>query len=667
MNKSIFKPLEKVADINIKSDFFTDALEGRVIDECFKTIPVLKDENYKLIFNNKDDEAGHAIGYVDIALPQKKNPGGKLKLKIPIIIHNFKLKPIDTFVLNNVAYPANDLTIKELMMEPDNFRTLTQKEIRESRILSKVADECGDQLLTDLKKMAEESSDENEKYFSIIHLKGAEHYLDLKKKFEKTAENYSEPINDYIVSRRKDFNFNLFYIKKDKDNNLKFASEVHSPESIRLLLEATGYDSVKMADELNSGNELMLDAPIVGQEEYRSMAFDPKEFFEKSASGFSDVNKGSVEVLDGAGNLKKGFVFDLFGFSSMANNFPSSKIFVDLEKNYTQEANFDGRPAEGEFLLKEDDFEPGDKGIFIDNNTDNAYGIIKILNHSSIPKEGDILTVNINNKKYKIKQVDLLKNYVINDDEILIPKSYQWVSLNKKINVFPGKVEDKINQKIAESSYVITNKNNNIRLTSLTKKADVPLEIPTIQHLKLLVKKLNFLTTDLAGLIQNVERGQSLTFSTSFPLNTIGGLARATDLTNMVSEKNSGIGVEVVKIIKSASKPITNLFPKLFNLRKEARYEELLKEAGSEDTLDTIFSLNIVNDINSSIFLQNIEKLKFTMSYLSALRLYIRYGWINSINEGDITAAIDSLSNIIQGLQTVKTQKLLNKQLMMQN
>lgn len=675
MEKKIFKPLEKVADINIKDEFLSGkSLDSKILDIAFKSIPLLKDQQYKLDIKYKNNENGFANGVISIKIPEKNNPGGLVSVTVPILIDSYKLKPLDTFIINDVSYPTTDSTMRELLNDPDNFRKLTQKEIRESKILSKIAEDHYDDIMNTLKKTAEESTDENIKYLSTVYYKSLEHFS----RMQKQADEHSEPITDYIIQKRRDLNFDLYYIKTaSKNEGLQFYHEVSSPESIRLLLEATGYNSIKLADEINSGKELYLQSPVYDPKAdiVRSMKFDPSSI--KKNSMFSDVKKGPTEIADSKGKLLQGFVYDMYEFSGMANAFPTQRIFIDLKKNYVLSPSFSGKPTEGDFILKEDNMAPGDTGVFLDPTEDNAYGLIKILNLSRIEGEGETAEVQIANKKYKIRKEKLLKRYVITGNEILIPDSYKWVSLQKKITLLEQNMEDKINQKIAETSYTIYKKaSDDIKIVKFMgdklNRTDRPIVVPKDQHLKLLVNKLNFLTTDKDTILDEINHGIPLTFSTNYPMQNIGMMPVAPVVQKTTERYEPSIRLKTVDIIKKASAPITDVFVEVFNSKKAnpefytKEMDGLLKEGATTDTLDTIFSLGIVSDVNSTIFLENIDKLKFVLSYLTTLRLYIRYGWQIGLKEADLNVAIESLSDIIQKLQLVKTQKILDKQLNMQ-
>lgn len=668
-NKQIF--LEKIADTNVKDEFLTgESLDSKILDIAFKTIPILKDQEYKLSIPNKSNDSGYASGIIDIKIPEKRNPGASLKLSIPILIVNYKLKPLDTFVINQVAYPITDSSLKELLNDPDNFRRLTQKEIRESKLLSKLADEFYEDTLASVKKIAEEEEDNSKKYLSLVYYRSLEEYHRLRKE----AEEYSEPIKDYILQRKNDFDFDLYYMKIAQDNtSFQFFHENQDSASIRLLLEATGYNSVKMADEINSGKQLYLKAPVYNQtaNPVRSMRFDPKTL--KNSSTFSDVKKGPVEVMDSKGKLLKGFVYDLFSFSGKANNFPSSKIFVDLDKNYNLAPSFEGAVSQEDFVLKEDTIEPGDTGVFLDLSEDNAFGLIKVLNVSNIANEAQMIEVQIQNKKYSLKQEEMLKKYVINGNEILVPSHYKWVALHKKISLVDQSLDKNINTKIAETSYTIYKNASDIRITKyigdqITTSKVPSILVPSGEHLKLLLNRLNFLSTNVDDMLTDVEKQKPVTFSTNFPI--LQDSIPSNDLGLKEVADRPLVNLKVLEIVKTASEPVLDLFPSLFDLSRNPdfcqRIDGIIKEGATTDTLDSIFSLGLINEINSAVFIQCIDKLKFVLSYLAALRLYIRYGWEIALKEGDVTMAIDALAEIIQKLELVKTQKILDKQLNMQ-
>ncbi len=233
--------------------------------------------------------------------------------------------------------------------------------------------------------------------------------------------------------------------------------------------------------------------------------------------------------------------------------------------------------------------------------------------------------------------------------------------------------------KIAEAAYTITKVADDFKITryigSKVNDMSVPVNVPSINHLKLLLLRLNLLTSDLGKVIEEIQKGKPFSLATNFPLlQSLSGttVSPAPDRTLDRPISTPETSSSIVRIIKTNVNPLMNIFPGLFKLGQHEDFCEQIdqfmeKTGSSADTLESIFSLNIVNDVNSSVFLQNIDKLKFTLSFLAALRLYLRYGWDIGLKENDVNMAIESLSNIIQGLNLVKAQNLLDKQMNMQN
>lgn len=134
---------------------------------------------------------------------------------------------------------------------------------------------------------------------------------------------------------------------------------------------------------------------------------------------------------------------------------------------------------------------------------------------------------------------------------------------------------------------------------------------------------------------------------------------------------------DYVTSIKTAAVELDNFFNKLFLLAREPDLVEILdqtaadidlidqnlpviKEASTFDTLDTIFSLNVVNNANTNIFLNSIDKLKVHCHYYQ--HVYIRLGWQADISEADITQAVDALLDITKSLELIKTERVLDRQ-----
>lgn len=669
---------EKIADINVKNDFFGDQIQEKIMEEAFKALPFIRDLNYKLQFTDEDKNGGNLIARIEILLPESKNKNGKVKLSVPIFIKDFKMKPIDTFVMNGVAFPVTDETIKELLISPENFRPITFKEMKETKILAKIAEDYTETYMEDLKKIASEDSEIG--YFANIYLKGSEKYLSMIKK----GDDFSEPILDCIMEMNPKMDFDVYYVKVASDNQLKFVKETVDANGAKLLMEGMGYNSEKLAKELINGKQMYMQSPITKMNDgVTTFPYNPQKV--EKTKIFSNVPSGPVKAMDIAGKSIEGFNYDLFPFSGhLTNEVPSGKIFIDKNKNYFVTTELQAIPnEESSFVLSEDKVEPGTKGIFVDMNSGIAYGPIEIMSLFTKPGEPEVITAKINGRKYEITRTEMLKKYVPDGNKIMIPQTYTWINLNKKIKLFDKNQDKYLEEKIAEAAYTITKVADNFKITRFIgnklNDMSVPVNVPSTNHLKLLLLRLNLLTSDLKKVIDEIEKGKPFSIATNFPLlqslsNTVSSPAPEKGLTP-VEDKPISIpetSASIVRIIKTNVNPLMNIFPGLFKL---GQYENLCeqmdqfmeKEGSAADTLESIFSLNIVNDINSSVFLQNIDRLKFALSFLSALRLYMRYGWDVGLKEGDVSTAIDSLSNIIQNLNLVKTQNLLDKQMNMQN
>ncbi len=373
---------EKVADINVKNDYFGDQIQEKIMEEAFKAMPFIRDLNYKLQFTDEDKNGGNLIGRIEILLPEARNPNGKFKLSIPIFIKSFKMKPIDTFVMNGVAFPATDETIKELLVSPENFRPITFKEMKETKILAKIAEDYTEPYMEDLKKMASEDSEIG--YFANIYLKGSEKYLSMIKK----GDDFNEPILDCILEMNPKMDFDVYYVKVAEDKKIHFHKETVDGSGAKLLMEGMGYNSEKFAKELVNGKQLYMQSPITKLNDGVTALPYNQQKVEKTKI-FANTPNGPVKAMDIAGKPIEGFAYDILPFSGhLTNEISNGKLFLDKNKNYFINADLQAVPnEESTTILSEDVIEPGAKGVFLDLNSGLAYGPVEIL--STFSKPGD--------------------------------------------------------------------------------------------------------------------------------------------------------------------------------------------------------------------------------------------------------------------------------------
>ena len=672
MTTSIFA-LEKNADINVKNDFFGDVIEGRIVDEVFKVVPLLKDNSYRFVISNKNDEMGALIGYIDIKVEDEKNKS-KLNIKIPVFIKDFKLKPIDSFVLDNIAYPIDDLSIKELLLSPTNFRKLTAKEMKESRILSKLAEEDVDGLET-----AVNALQSNEFLQDVAKEYGAS--IESFKQMKKEAQSFNEPITDFIIKReRNGYDFDLYYVKfafdEESVTDIEFNHTVQTPKSINLLLEAAGYKSLEMQEDLNSGKEVYLKSPMLLPKaaSLQAIEFDRDELF-KEGSLYAAVDNGACELFDSKGNPVSGFVFDLYDFGSSTNKFPYSKIFIDENKNYALDAMFQGQPVEDSAkMLKEDYPEPGDMGVFIDHSTYSAYGpvTIKSFVDNKSNKLSSQYTVIYSNKSYDVKITDNLQKPIFDSNEVLIPKRFEWISIQKKIDRIQEDPNKTVLASISDASYILEKDlKHKIKLASFSAPKN-NISIPSDEHLKIFLNRMNFATNDKDGVTGIYNRlktpGGKINFTSNMPMAALGNTPIVEKTT--MRQDDPEIRTKVLSLVNDNVDAVNRVIPGIYSMMGSTKHaddstflENLTKYGAQADTLDSLFSLNIVNDLNSAIFVSNIHKLRFALSFLTALRIYLRFGWEVPVKEFEISEAIEALSSIISGLESYKSKKLLENQL----
>lgn len=679
------EPLTKIADINVKNDFTTNAIQDRIISETHKAIPLLKDIGYYLDIKNKSSETGDLIATVNLKVPSK-NTTNEVRVSIPIFIHSFKMSPIDTIIMNAVAFPADDNTIKELLLDPESFRPVTNLEMQQSRLLSKLAEHDLTAFINDFKKIEETTTNTTDKIIAHLEVKAAEEYNRLK----TASENYNEPILDCILqkSASEDYSFDLYYIKNNKDN-IDFVKESIDHDMANLLLETMGYNtkSIKIADDLNSGKPQSYKMPMARpNDNTESLAFDPAKL--DKTKMVDDIETGEARIIDAKGGQLEGYVFRLYDFNNDVNAFQTNKLFLDFNGNYCITSQFQGVKMDLPGTLTMDKPDVGETGVFIDTINDNAYGPVKILNYMNT--EDEVMTVKFKNKKFTIKKIKDLKRCVLDHDVIMVPAKWEWHSFKDEIEPYEN-ASEYVNQKIANSSFVFQSHGDEIIVTPFKKSASTAI-IPSKEHLKLFFNKMNILVDNIDKLAEDITNGRKISVSTNFDMAKLfnksadsKSLSRNVDKTPIKTAAAPNIKLtKIVTKLQKEAQSVTNLFSKLYTESREpevmqaldsmegylsrllvgdnlqeAESNDLYKKGSTFESLDTIFSLNVINDYNTAVFLYSVDKLKNTLSYLTALRMYLRFGWDSDLSEIEVNQAIESLGNIIKSLELIKTQKIL--------
>lgn len=670
MKNVLIPKIEKQADINVKGDFTTNVIQEKIISECHNALPLLKDAGYSLVVKNKDMDSGDLFGMVNIQLPSVKKPDYPVKLNIPIFIKDYKMSPIDTIVMDKVAFPISDGMIKELISDPENFRPITMKEMKQSRILSKLAEADADNLNKELDVYINETQDESQKLLAMVQKRGIEDY----QRQIKAAEEFTEPLLECILEKNASNDFDL-YSTQLNNNKLEFVKDTIEPKTAKLFLETIGYNE-KVAEKATTKKGLHLKAPVSKpNENHESLMYDPSKI--DKIKMVEQLETGPVEIMDESGNKLEGVLYELQSFTNSPNAFAEGKLFLDYDKNYCIEGDFQGLTTENEKNLTEDAVDIGQKGVFVDELNDIAYGPVTVK--SLISSEDSVITVKYKNKQYNVKPIDGLKRNVIDGDTIMIPKSYNWYVFKREIKIINNPGENVAN-KFASSSYTIKVDPvyGEFKVAPLKNQSKIA-SIPTEQHLKLFLSRINLITDSLDKVAEAVKNGKTITFITDYPMDVLYNTATKQEKKASEPLQANHLLDDYVTSIKTAAVELDNFFNKLFLLAREPDLVEILdqtaadidlidenlpviKEASTFDTLDTIFSLNVVNNANTNIFLNSIDKLKSTLSLLSALRVYIRLGWQADISEADITQAVDALLDITKSLELIKTERVLDRQ-----
>lgn len=111
MEDLFVKPLnfEKTA-MKVHLDKDPNKWVREIIRHFLEKYPYIQDETIMLDWKKKDVDRGYAVGVLKVL-------GGH----IPVIVQDYKLSPLDIFIMDDIYLPFNDTVIKTLMEAPDAF------------------------------------------------------------------------------------------------------------------------------------------------------------------------------------------------------------------------------------------------------------------------------------------------------------------------------------------------------------------------------------------------------------------------------------------------------------------------------------------------------------------------------------------------------------------
>lgn len=121
---------EKIA-MPIKLSDNVDNWQREVSSEIFKYLPFLSEYAVNVLFQRVNPERGYAYGSAEVKnLSEGPDIGGKVA-RIPIIVRDRLMAPVDVFFFDDTAYPMSEDRLREALFDGSTFETTKRKPLEQ--------------------------------------------------------------------------------------------------------------------------------------------------------------------------------------------------------------------------------------------------------------------------------------------------------------------------------------------------------------------------------------------------------------------------------------------------------------------------------------------------------------------------------------------------------
>ena len=118
---------EKLGASIARMDSNPAAWSKQVMQEAHRQLPFLQEYDITVNLTDSAPEQGYAIGYIEAKNPTQMTPGDEMVTqpvkhgRIPIIIREFELHPLDLFMRGDKTFPLTEARFRQAMFRPEEF------------------------------------------------------------------------------------------------------------------------------------------------------------------------------------------------------------------------------------------------------------------------------------------------------------------------------------------------------------------------------------------------------------------------------------------------------------------------------------------------------------------------------------------------------------------
>lgn len=645
--------------------------QDAIIKEVYKRLPAAVNYLVRIEYKKKDEEKGYAVASVMIT-----NKESSISATIPVVIKEFKMHPLDVFIVNGAFLPLDEYTFKKYFTKHQMFsKTIPRRDfdlaspyqtnelysqthppfhVKQGSVMNEIMDTLE---AKDLKNFKQSLMNDPHSFANLAsHEKTAALVKKICRQKPCTMEKKASYSNDVICIDR--FGFNKYRV-------LSNSSECFSPKS-----EVWDYDMLKTAgvmDEVYENESLYKSAatasPMVEGDMISSDVYNPKDI----------TSLGTYTVRSSDGTAHSGSVIPyIIDFNQKRVNM---KYFIAHEK-YAYQQKIVGVKKHDEVKLEHGSLEPGATGMFV---YEKPSGVVATVPFEVISISRDETQSAVEmwartpfGGTMELRLLPGIKQIIPNPGQrksYSLPIEMKFVNLGEEMKVVSSEQAYKGLEKVAHSV-------GGKKLRIINNGGTYSFQSSGIEK----YANVNGVNFDMTMLRPHEAKFMLMSFGCS--PDSADGLMKVANETsscyihNLVFPK---IRHEMEKISENKMAKYDELFQHVNDLKIDMVKEagaiifaddtqnisrlfihpedyEMYKGAAKQDvseTVDALFSLNFINKENIKRFVSMKPALEGVASKLAQLLTASRLG-VKNIPSDETAAALSNLSYVIEGLDLLE-------------
>lgn len=615
-------------------------------------LPYVADFQLGIDMDKVDDKTGYGMGYLTAR-------AGEASVRIPIVIQNFELNPMDVFIKDDEFHPLTEVRLREALFDPRMFSDQVPTDDNAGGYPGNYPPHSGKYVYASdtrsmLERIATTVSETDKKHF-LGKLAGDSELL---------ASYQSHGLTDVI---RKVASMG----RPKAESGTRLVHAALEPNVI--MVEKIGYDQFKVSavsdrlyspiEKLMGGDELIakfgsdIHTSVLENGEFsivRGRRPAKPVILEGLTSDFKKLDEyGRCEVRTALNDRVLGWLFpkvvDLDGVA-----LDGEKLFTDGESTWCLQPDIVGRQVLESNTLSEEppsaELKPGVSGVFYYlDQSGRAFCTLPVTLSSAVIDAGDMMRMDVVTSLgecYTLEVSNGVESIMKSRRDKYtryIPAKMRFCAVGRCQQLLndPSTIAKFAEAKLAARSYVQVSTNENGDLYSFAGTDCDALSggasnVPR-SRAKFHLMSLGMADRDAVDVLDRASSNGRCTVSNMQPLLT-------------EHEKSSEVRTEVIQ-------PLLDALPRLKT--------DLIKEASfipDAKTVDSVLSLNFINLENLNTFMESIPTLKQAGSKLAELLTASRIG-LGVVQEEPTKKAMDNLERVVEDLESVRSSMRLQNRM----